>query len=94
MRFASSNSPKKGENQMLMNCSTDPNKTLAIARLLLPIGLLVVSFAIAWPHLAPFLHLPPATNDSIQGFCVGLGIALEIGSMILVRKIRNSPRTN
>jgi hypothetical protein len=81
---------------MFMTCIyNDPKKTLFRARLLLPIGLLVVSCGIAWPHVfAPFLHLTPGMNDSIQGFCFGLGITLEIGSAVLVRKLGNRPRTN
>ncbi|MGB0065045.1 MAG: hypothetical protein WBP85_11420 [Terracidiphilus sp.] len=80
---------------MLLNCLDDPKKALSKARFLLPIGLLVVSCGIAWPHaIAPYLHLPSGMNDSIQGFCLGLGIALEICSVIAVRKLSNSLRAN
>jgi len=80
---------------MLMNCSHDPNKALSTARFLLPLGLLILSCGIAWPHvIAPFLHLTLGMNDSIQGFCIGLGVTLEIGSVVLVRKLTNRPRTD
>jgi hypothetical protein len=79
---------------MCINYLDDPKKSLSRARLLLPLGLLVVSGGIAWPHIALSLHIQPGMNDGIQGFCLGLGIALEIGSAVLVGKLRNRPRTN
>jgi hypothetical protein len=80
---------------MFTNCLYDPKKGLVRARFLLPIGLLVVICGIEWPSVfAPHLHLPSWTNDLIQGFCLGLGIALEIGSVVLMRKFGNCPRTN
>jgi hypothetical protein len=81
---------------MFVNClHDDPRKTLPKARLLLPFGLLVLSLGTAWPHvIAPHLHPAQGMNDLIQGFCVGLGITLEIGSVVLVRKLGNRLRTN
>ncbi len=80
---------------MFIMCSQDPKRALSKARFLLPLGLLLVSCGIAWPHVfTPLLHLPPGTNDSIQGFCIGLGITLEIGSVALARKIANRSGTN
>lgn len=80
---------------MFMTClHDDPTKALSKARLLLPLGLLLVSCGIAWSHaIAPHLHLPSGMNDSIQDFCIGLGITLEIGSVVLVRKLSGRPGT-
>ena len=81
---------------MCMNClHQDPKKHLSKARLLLPLGLLILSCGILWPRtFAPFLHLPVGMNDPIQGFCIGLGITLEIGSVALVCRIRSHARTS
>ena len=83
---------------MFPNCVYDPKKFRAGAMLLLSIGLLVGICGTEWPSVfAPHLHLSSGTNDFIRGFCSGLGITLEIVSLValvLVCKCRNCPRTN
>ena len=71
---------------MLLLCSHDPKKMQAAARIMLPMGLLVLSCGLAWPHLlAPLFHLTAGQNDFVQGFCMGLGITLEMGAVVAMR---------
>ncbi len=84
---------------MLMNCSYDSKKCMSMALFMLSIGLLVASCGVSWTHIAPHLHLSADMNDTIRGFCFGVGITLEIesvviGSVVLMRKLGNRPRTN
>ncbi len=75
---------------MFLNCSCDLIKNRPAAMRMLAVGLLLVSCGIAWPRIvAPHLHLQTGVNDFVQGFCMGLGITIEIGSVVLIRIIAN-----
>ncbi len=71
---------------MLLLCLHDPKTMQTVARIMLPAGLLALGCGIAWPHLlAPRFHLQAGPSDFVQGFCMGLGITLEIGSAVAMR---------
>jgi hypothetical protein len=74
---------------MLLNDSPDSSRSLPKALFLLAFGLLLLMYAINWQHtLSPLLHLPIAHEDFIQGFCIGLGLALEAGALVMLVRIR------
>ena len=76
---------------MLLVDSPDSKKSLPVDLLLLSVGLLVLSCDIAWQHvLAPLLHLRTAHDDFFQGFCIGLGLALEAVALVILVRIRLS----
>lgn len=73
---------------MLLNDTPDSQKSLPAALLLLSVGLLVLSCGIAWQHaFAPLLHLRAAHDDFFHGFCIGLGLALETGALVMLVRI-------
>jgi hypothetical protein len=75
---------------MLLNCFSDSIKSRPFAMRMLAAGLLMVSCGSAWPRiLAPHLHLQAGVDDFVQGLCFGLGIAIEIGAVVLLRLIAN-----
>jgi hypothetical protein len=80
---------------MLLNGSPDSSKNLPAALFLLSAGLLVFSCGIAWQHaLAPLFHLSAGPNDFFHGFCIGLGLTLEVIALVmLVRISRNRLKT-
>ena len=70
---------------MLLNCLTKSKKSLPAALLLLSVGLLLLSCGIAWQHtFGPILHFSPDQSDFFHGFCIGLGLALEIAALFLL----------
>lgn len=77
---------------MLLNCLLNSKKSLPVAISLLSTGLLVLCGGIAWQHaFAPIFHLSADVNDFFHGFCVGLGLTLEIFAVVLLARI-NSDR--
>jgi hypothetical protein len=76
---------------MLLNDSPDSKKSLPKALFLLALGLLLLICAINWQHTySPLLHLAMAHEDFIQGFCIGLGLALEAVALVMLVRIRLS----
>ena len=72
---------------MLINCSQNL-KNRPAALILLSIGLLVLSCGVAWQHaFAPFFHLSAGPNDFIHGFCMGLGLTLEVIALVMLARI-------
>jgi hypothetical protein len=73
---------------MLLNCLLDSKKSLPVALLSLSAGLLVLSCGIAWQHVfAPILRLSAQENDFFHGFCIGLGLTLEAGALVMLVSI-------
>jgi hypothetical protein len=73
---------------MLLNCIHDPKKSLSVALLTLVIGLLIVSCGATWQRaFAPILHLSMAQNDFFHGFCVSLGLTLEVAALVVLVRI-------
>lgn len=73
---------------MLLRISQDPRKRVAAASLLLSVGLLVLSCAIAWQRaLAPLVHPGAALDDFFHGFLIGLGLTFEICAVVLLARI-------
>jgi hypothetical protein len=76
---------------MLLNCSLNSKNGLPAALLLLSAGLLVLSCGIAWQNaFTPHVHLSTNANDFFQGFCVGLGLTLEIIALVMLGRISAS----
>ena len=76
---------------MLLNDSPDSNRSLPKALFLLTFGLLLLTCANNWQHTySPLLHLATAHEDFIQGFCIGLGLALEAVALVMLVRIRLS----
>jgi hypothetical protein len=70
---------------MLLNDSPDSRKCRTTALLLLSVGLLLLSCGIAWQHaFAHLLHLQTAHDDFYHGFCIGLGLAMETGALVML----------
>lgn len=73
---------------MLLNCIHDPKKSQSIALLTLVIGLLIVSCGATWQRaFAPILHLSIAQNDLFRGFCIGLGLTMEVVAVAVLARI-------
>jgi hypothetical protein len=73
---------------MLLNCLTESKKSLPIALLLLSVGLFSLSCGVAWQHtFGPMLHFSADRNDFFHGFCIGLGLTLEIAALFLLGRI-------
>ena len=71
---------------ILRKFESNPAAMVRFGRILLSVGLLIVAAGISWPRLPFHASLSPSLNDFIQGSLLGLGIALEIGSVFIVRK--------
>jgi hypothetical protein len=72
---------------MILNCSPNSTKSLPAALLLLSAGLLALPCGIAWQHaFAPLFHLSSGPNDFVRGFCIGLGLALEIIALVMLAR--------
>ena len=70
---------------MLLNCLTESKKSLPLALLMLSVGLFSLSCGVAWQHVfAPLLHFSPDRNDFLHGFCIGMGLALDIAALVLL----------
>lgn len=76
---------------MLLNDSPDSKKSLPVALLLLPGGVLLLSCGIAWQHaFAPPLHLAAGQDDFFHGFCVGWALTVEAGALVMLVRIGHS----
>ncbi|MGC9225329.1 MAG: hypothetical protein ACP5E2_15555 [Terracidiphilus sp.] len=70
---------------MLFSCLIESKKSLPVALLMLSVGLFSPSCGAAWQHtLGPILHFSPDRSDFFHGFCIGLGLALEIAALVLL----------
>jgi hypothetical protein len=70
---------------MLLNGPLHSKKSLPFALLMLSVGLVVLCCGIEWQHVfAPLLHLPAQHDDFFSGFCMGLGLALETGALVML----------
>ena len=73
---------------MLLNCFNDPKKTLPAALLTMVVGLLMVTCGATWQRaLGPALHLSVAQNDFFHGFCIGLGLSLEVAAVVVLARL-------
>lgn len=73
---------------MILNCMNDPKKSLSTALLTLVIGLLIVTCGATWQRVfAPILHLSTTQNDFVHGFCLGLGLTLEVVAIVVLARI-------
>lgn len=81
---------------MFLNCSCNWMKSRSAAMRTLAIGLLLVSFGVAWPHVfAPLFHSSASQNDFFSGICIGLGVTLEIAATVALVRIRaNQPSSD
>jgi hypothetical protein len=76
---------------MLLNCMQDAKRTKSVGLALLVIGLLTVAAGTSAKQAsAALLHLTPQLNDFAHGFCIGLGIALEIGALVVLARCMGS----
>ena len=76
---------------MLFKVLNEPSKSIPTGLALLVVGLLMITCSTAWQHVfAPILHLSPEMNDFARGFCIGLGLTLEVCALpLLVWSARN-----
>jgi hypothetical protein len=62
-----------------------PEKMVAVAMALITLGLAFIIFGISWPrHPLPAAYPGTDWNDFLHGFMVGIGIALEVGGVVIV----------
>jgi hypothetical protein len=70
---------------MLLNHS---RRSVSAALLLLSLGLLLVCLGAVWQHApGPLLHPAAAQNDFLHGFSIGLGLAMEVVSVVILARI-------
>jgi uncharacterized protein YjeT (DUF2065 family) len=73
---------------MFLNCLHDSKKTQSTALLTVVVGLLIVSCGATWQRaFAPLLHLSTSQNDFFHGFCIGLGLTLEVAALVVLVRI-------
>ncbi len=74
--------------------SKDSPKPVSTGLALLIVGLMMIVCSTAWQHVfAPMLHLSAGMNDFARGFCIGLGLTLELGALaILARHLPSRDR--
>lgn len=73
---------------MFLNNCVNSKKNLPSALFLLSAGLLVSTCGVAWQHaFAPLFHFSAGPNDFVRGFCIGLGLTLEIIAVVMLARI-------